>query len=196
MRELLRVHGDQVDGAGKRAKLDGDLQSADSGGVDPDPRITLDDLREDVVAVWAAENDAGAPVDVNGPDRLRLRHSCAQVPTAVVISTANTSCSRPATALPSSISSSISASGGSEAFGLDRSRLVSEPHERLGHGLDERRRPAGVETRPLGRRWARPRRASRRRHGARSSSTRAVANRVSVCTTVRPLPLSRSSSSR
>src|SRR5438128_6209173 len=74
----------------------------------------------------------------------------AQVPTAVVISTANTSCSRPATALPSSISSSISASCGSEAFGLDRSRLVSEPHERLGHGLDERRRPAGEETRLLG----------------------------------------------
>src|SRR5438034_11226436 len=46
-----------------------DLQSADSGGVDPDPRITLDDLREDVVAVWAAENDAGAPVDVNGANR-------------------------------------------------------------------------------------------------------------------------------
>ena len=55
--------------ARKRAVLDGDFQSADSGGVDPDPRITLDDLCEDVVAVWAAENDAGAPVDVNGPDR-------------------------------------------------------------------------------------------------------------------------------
>src|SRR5207302_9520454 len=46
-----------------------DFQSADSGGVDPDPRITLDDLREDVVAVWAAENYAGAPVDVNGANR-------------------------------------------------------------------------------------------------------------------------------
>src|SRR5206468_9811183 len=46
-----------------------DLERADSGGVDPDPRITLDDLREDVVAVWAAENDAGATVDVNGADR-------------------------------------------------------------------------------------------------------------------------------
>src|SRR5205823_14028256 len=93
--------------------------------------------------------DAGAPVDVNGANR----SGCAtvtQVPTAVVISTANTSCRRPATALPSSISSSISASGGSEAFGLDRSWLVPEPHERLGHGLDERRRPAGEETRLLG----------------------------------------------
>ena len=35
-------------------------------------------------------------------------------------------------------SDGLEASGGSEAFGLDRSRLVSEPHERLGHGLDER----------------------------------------------------------
>jgi hypothetical protein len=51
------------------ATSEADLQSADSGGVDPDPRITLDDLREDVVTVWAAENDAGAPVDVNGADR-------------------------------------------------------------------------------------------------------------------------------
>jgi hypothetical protein len=51
------------------ATSDADLQSADSGGVDPDPRITLDDLREDVVAVWAAENDAGATVDVNGANR-------------------------------------------------------------------------------------------------------------------------------
>src|SRR6266566_4263263 len=51
------------------ATSDADFQSADSGGVDPDPRITLDDLREDVVAVWAAENGAGAPVDVNGADR-------------------------------------------------------------------------------------------------------------------------------
>src|SRR6266550_2561437 len=51
------------------ATSDADLESADSGGVDPDPRVTLDDLREDVVAVWAAENDAGATVDVNGPDR-------------------------------------------------------------------------------------------------------------------------------
>src|SRR5438132_6759352 len=49
--------------------LDGDFQSADSGGVDPDPRVTLHDLREDVVTVRAAENDAGATVEVNGPDR-------------------------------------------------------------------------------------------------------------------------------
>src|SRR5438309_5771081 len=51
------------------ATSDADFQSADARGVDPDPRITLDDLREDVVAMWAAENDAGATVDVNGPDR-------------------------------------------------------------------------------------------------------------------------------
>src|SRR6266576_5255606 len=51
------------------ATSDADLQSADSCGVDPDSRIILDDLREDVVAVWAAENDAGAAVDVNGADR-------------------------------------------------------------------------------------------------------------------------------
>src|SRR5438876_6916502 len=48
---------------------DADFQSEDAGGVDPDPRITLDDLREDVVAVWAAQNDAGATVDVNGANR-------------------------------------------------------------------------------------------------------------------------------
>src|SRR5262245_43997098 len=50
-------------------QLDGDFQSADACGVDPDTRITLDDPREDAVAVWAAENNAGAPVDMNGPDR-------------------------------------------------------------------------------------------------------------------------------
>src|SRR4029453_14516805 len=52
-----------------RARLDGDFQSADSREVDPDPRITLDDLCEHVAAVWAAENDAGATVEVRGPDR-------------------------------------------------------------------------------------------------------------------------------
>src|SRR6266404_2491620 len=51
------------------ATSDADFQSEDARGVDPDPRIALDDLREDVVAVWAAENDAGAPVDVNGANR-------------------------------------------------------------------------------------------------------------------------------
>src|SRR5215471_9460704 len=49
--------------------LDRDFQSPDSPEVDPDPRIILDDLRERVVAVWAAEHDAGAPVDVSGADR-------------------------------------------------------------------------------------------------------------------------------
>jgi Major Facilitator Superfamily len=45
------------------------LQSSDSREVDPNPRIILDDLRKRVAAVWAAENDAGATVDVNGPNR-------------------------------------------------------------------------------------------------------------------------------
>src|SRR5262249_7710441 len=54
-----------ADGA-EPGQLDGDFQGADSGEVDPDPRITLDDLRERVAAVWAAENDPGATVDVNG----------------------------------------------------------------------------------------------------------------------------------
>src|SRR6516225_7856240 len=76
-----------------------------------------------------------------------------QVPSAVVISSANTSCRRPAIAFPSSISSSMSPSRGSEAFGLDRWGIVSEPHERPGHSLDERCRSARVETRlPGGRR--------------------------------------------
>ena len=44
----------------------------------------------------------------------------------------------------------MSPSCGSKAFGLDRPRIVSEPDERLGHRLDERRRPARVETRLLG----------------------------------------------
>src|SRR4026209_1351050 len=73
-----------------------------------------------------------------------------QVAIAVVISTANTSCSNPATAFPSSISGSISASRWSEAFGLDRLRVVSEADERLGHVLDERRRPADVDQWALG----------------------------------------------
>src|SRR6187549_810252 len=59
----------RTDPISTEATSDADLESADSGGVDPDPRVTLDDLREDVVAVWAAENDAGASVDVNGADR-------------------------------------------------------------------------------------------------------------------------------
>jgi hypothetical protein len=42
---------------------------------------------------------------------------------------------------------------GSKAFGLDPQGIVPEPHERLGHRLDERH-PAGVNTRPLG--WSGP----------------------------------------
>src|SRR5436190_5621142 len=76
-----------------------------------------------------------------------------QVPVAVVISTANTSPSMPATALPSSISSSMSASRRPEPLGLDVLRLVSEVHQCLGHGLDEWRRAADVDARLLG--WAR-----------------------------------------
>src|SRR5438105_7672126 len=68
---------------------------------------------------------------------------------AAVISTAKTSCSRPATAFPSSISESISASCRSEALGLHLSRLVPELHERLGHDLDERRGAADVDVWPL-----------------------------------------------
>jgi hypothetical protein len=72
------------------ARLDRDFESPDSGEVDPDPRVILDDLRKRVAAVCAAENDAGASVDVSGPDRPGCT-TVAQVPTAVVISTANTS---------------------------------------------------------------------------------------------------------
>src|SRR6476646_1561217 len=50
-------------------RLDRDFQSSDSLEVDPDLRIILDDLGEHVVAVRAAEHDAGTSVDVNGPDR-------------------------------------------------------------------------------------------------------------------------------
>ena len=50
-------------------RLDRDFQSSDSLEVDPDLRIIVDGLGEHVVAVRAAEHDAGASVDVNGPDR-------------------------------------------------------------------------------------------------------------------------------
>src|SRR5580700_9788531 len=69
---------------------------------------------------------------------------------AVVISTANTSPSMPATALPSSINSSISASRRPEPLGLDLLRLVPQVHQRLGHSFDERRGAADVDARPLG----------------------------------------------
>src|SRR5918998_951176 len=72
-----------------------------------------------------------------------------QVPSAVVISTANTSRSSPATAFPSSINASTSSSRRSEAFCLDRLRVVPELYERLGGGLDKRGRTADVDTRPL-----------------------------------------------
>src|SRR6266550_3534586 len=76
-----------------------------------------------------------------------------QIMVAVVISTANTSPSMPATALPSSISSSMSVSRRPEPLGLDVLRLVAEVHQRLGHGLDEGCRAADVDVRPL--LWAR-----------------------------------------
>src|SRR2546423_14063484 len=55
--------------AGKRAKLDGDFQRADSRQVDPSPRIALDDLRERVAAIWAAGPDAAASEEGNGANR-------------------------------------------------------------------------------------------------------------------------------
>src|SRR5260370_2496279 len=80
------------------------------------------------------------------PDVPQLPH----VMVAVVISTANTSPSMPATALPSSINSSISAPRRPEPFGLDRLGLVPEVHQRLGRSLDERRRAADIDARPFG----------------------------------------------
>ena len=68
VRDRPRVVGVPSAGDGV-ARLDGEFQNADSREVDPNPRITLDDLRERVAAVWAAENDSGASVDVHGPDR-------------------------------------------------------------------------------------------------------------------------------
>src|SRR6266516_860592 len=76
-----------------------------------------------------------------------------QIMVAVVISTANTSPSMPATALPSSINSSMSASRRPEPLRRDVLRLVAEAHQRLAHGLDAWRRAADVAARPLG--WAR-----------------------------------------
>src|ERR1700745_4248914 len=68
---------------------------------------------------------------------------------AVVISTANTSESMPDTALPSSINSSISAPRRPDPFGLDRLGPVPEAHQRLGRSLDERRRAADIDARPV-----------------------------------------------
>ena len=124
----------------------------------------------------AAKDESGAAVDVHGAERRRSRRSGRRCPSAVVISTANTSCRRPAIALPSSISASISASRRSEALGLDPARLVPELDQRLRDRLDERRRAADVDLRPLVRRRRRPRRASPRRRGARSPSSRAAAS--------------------
>src|SRR5918992_4810840 len=74
-----------------------------------------------------------------------------QVAIAVVISTANTSRSKPAIAFPSSInaSASISAPSRSEALGLDSLRVVPQVYKRLCHALHERRRAADVNTRLL-----------------------------------------------
>src|SRR6266516_1487924 len=76
-----------------------------------------------------------------------------QIMVAVVISTANTSPSMPATALPSSINSSMSASRRPEPLGLDLLRLVPQVYQRLGDSFDEWRRAADVDARPFG--WAR-----------------------------------------
>src|SRR5690348_10286913 len=117
------------------------------------------------------------------PDAPQLPH----VMVAVVISTANTSESMPATALPSSINSSISASRWPEPFGLDRPGLVPEAHQCLGRSLDERRWATDIDVRPFGgaradlrehlrvdaARIARP--AGRRRHSQRVHDREAVA---------------------
>src|SRR5882672_6702936 len=71
------------------------------------------------------------------------------MPTAVVTSPANTSLRSPAAAFPSSLSASISSSCRAEALGLDPRRLVSEAHERLGDGLDERGRSAHERQREI-----------------------------------------------
>src|SRR5215475_6658780 len=65
------VHGtpSSMVGRGGGPALDRDFQSPNSPEVDPNPRIIRDDLRERVVAVRAAEHDAGALVDVNGTER-------------------------------------------------------------------------------------------------------------------------------
>src|SRR5262245_3022736 len=69
-----------------------------------------------------------------------------QVVRAAVVSNANTSRSRPAAALPSSVEYAflplISSSCCAEALGLDASRLVPEPNQRLGDRLHHRGRTA------------------------------------------------------
>ena len=99
-------------------QLNHHFKSSNTGEVNPNPRITLDDLRERVAAVWAAEHAAAASVAVRGPDR-----SC---------------CTAAAT----------SPDRGCHLDG----EIVSELHERFGDSLDERRRFARLEARPLSRR--------------------------------------------
>jgi hypothetical protein len=86
-------------------------------------------LGEDVAAARAREDDAGRRKTWTAPTGA-LAPQWSQVPVAAS-SRAEDSCSRPATALPSSMSASISASRRSEAFGLDRVRLVPEPTSAL-----------------------------------------------------------------
>src|SRR5947209_2270518 len=70
---------------------------------------------------------------------------------ALVSSSAKISPNMPAAALPSSLrsASSMSTSCRSEAFGLDAVRIVAHPDERVRDALDEPRRAADVDARPL-----------------------------------------------
>src|SRR5439155_8734613 len=78
----------------------------------------------------------------------------AQRARAPLSSSENTSPSNPAAALPSILRSpsSISASSRSESFRLDAQGIVAQPNESFGHALDEPRRTADEDVRPLARR--------------------------------------------
>src|SRR5262249_49877322 len=101
----------------------------------------------------------GQRITIPAPRKTCIAPTAPEVPqlphvmVAVVISAANTCPSMPATALPSSINSSISAPRRPEPFALDRLRRVPETHQRLGRSLDERRRATDIDARPFG--WAR-----------------------------------------
>src|SRR5207248_4651753 len=81
-----------------------------------------------------------APIGCSSPQPSHTRR-------AVVISTAKTSCSSPATPFPSVCRSSISASSGSEAFGVDVARVVAQLDQQPRGLLDERGRAADVDVR-------------------------------------------------
>ena len=131
-RDTSRASRERLARCETRRRLDGDLQRADSGEADPHACVVSDDRHEGVVAVRAAQDDAGAPEDVERPDRVSRAAACRTSRSRWSSRRRTPPGARPATALPSSISASISQPPvGPKRSVLTRLRLVPELHERL-----------------------------------------------------------------